>query len=169
MRLVWLSVFPVCPEREKKGSGAWEVQKYVNKIYLCRICKVFLEGESVCSITEMAIPCRGIAVIGSIFLFQAIHSLMQEMVKPNTMEIFFKDLSSCVTTVTFISMPVEIQTIQSRASGYEVMMIRVLQGISPLHSSTQQTVPWVTDVFGDLGSLLGSVWLCFIDNLYFIR
>lgn len=92
-------------------------------------------------ITEMAIPCRGIAVIGSIFFLQATHSLMQEVAKPSAVEVFFKDLSSCVTTVISILMPVKIQTIQSHASGYEIMMIRTPQGIFPLHSSTQRTVP----------------------------
>lgn len=76
-------------------------------------------------------------VIWSIFFLQATHSLMQQVAKPNTVEKFFKDPSSCVNKVTFILMPVKIQTIQSHASWYKIMMIRVLQGISPLHSSTQ--------------------------------
>lgn len=95
----------------------------------------------------------------SIFFLQATHSPMQEVAKPNTVENFLKDLSSCVTAVTFLLIPVKIQTVQSHASGYKIMMIRVLQGISALHSSTQQTVPWVTHVFGDFGNLLGSMWL----------
>lgn len=87
------------------------------------------------------LPTEVWTVIWSFFFLQATHSLMQEVAKPNTVENFFKDSSSCVTMVTFILMPVKIQTIQSHASGYKIMMIRVLEGISPLHSSTQLTVP----------------------------
>lgn len=80
-------------------------------------------------------------MIWSIVFPQGACSLMQEVAKSNTMEEFLKGLSNCVTTVTFIVMRVKIQTIRSHASGYKITMIRVLEGISPLHGSTQLTAP----------------------------
>lgn len=147
--MVWLSAFPFCSEREKKGYSTWEVQKYVNKIYACRIC--FFRGWGCVCITEMATPCRGTGC-DLVHLLPSSHTFPDAGgAKPNTVENIFKDPSSCVTTVTFILIPVKIQTIQSHASGYKIKMIRVLQGISPLQSHTQWTVPWVTEFLETLG------------------
>lgn len=99
------------------------------------------------------------AVIWSIIFLEAVCSLMQEIAKSNTMEEFLKGLSNCVARVTFLMMHVKIRKIQSHASGYQTMMIRVLEGISSLHG------PELLVYLGVSGNLLGSVWIHFVDCL----